>query len=55
MGGRYMYERFFEKTNWQNAVDTAFRQASLKIKAEPTPAGEQTVVLGPGWPGNFTA
>ncbi len=51
MGGRYMYERFFEKTNWQNAVDTAFRQASLKIKAEPTPAGEQTVVLGPGWPG----
>ena len=51
MGGRYMYERFFEKTNWQNAVDTAFSQASLKIKAEPTPAGEQTVVLGPGWPG----
>ncbi len=51
MGGRFMYERFFEKSNWQNAVDRAFSQASLKISAEPTPAGEQTVVLGPGWPG----
>ena len=34
-----------------NAVDNAYNQASLRLKAVSAPAGEQTVVLGPGWPG----
>ena len=31
-----------------------FQQAKVKLKAKETPAGEQTVVLGPGWPEFFT-
>ena len=29
----------------------AYRQAKIMINAEPAPAGEMIVVLGPGWPG----
>ena len=32
-------------------VDEALRQALVKLEAVPAPAGEMTVVLGPGWPG----
>ena len=33
-----------------NVLLTTFNQAVLKLSSKPTPAGEQTVVLGPGWP-----
>ena len=29
----------------------ALRQADVAMQAEPAPAGNMTVVLGPGWPG----
>ena len=50
-GGRHMYDRIFSKKNWKCAIDSAFQQAKVKLNAKETPAGEQTVVLGPGWPG----
>ena len=50
-GGRHMYDRLFSKKNWKCAIDSAFQQAKVKLNAKETPAGEQTVVLGPGWPG----
>ena len=51
MGGRYMYDNLFLSKSWKCAVDSAYNQAVLKLSSKPTPAGEQTVVLGPGWPG----
>ncbi len=50
-GGRYSYGDFFIENNWKNEVKKAIDQASIMLKAIPAPAGEQTVVLGPGWPG----
>src|SRR5436190_726418 len=50
-GGREGYERFIVTHAWQNAVDTAVRQALTNLEAVPAPAGEMDVVLGPGWPG----
>jgi len=50
-GGRHMYDRLFSTKNWKCAIDSAFQQANVKLIAKATPAGEQTVVLGPGWPG----
>ena len=50
-GGRHMYDLILNKLSWMNAVDNAYNQASLRLKAVSAPAGEQTVVLGPGWPG----
>ena len=50
-GGRHMYEKLFLTKNWRHAVDNAYKQANVKLIAKATPAGEQTVVLGPGWPG----
>ena len=50
-GGREGYERFIIAEAWQGAVDNAVRQALINLEAEPAPAGEMDVVLGPGWPG----
>ena len=50
-GGRHMYEKLFLTNNWKSAVDNAYNQANTKLLAKEIPAGEQTVVLGPGWPG----
>ena len=50
-GGRDMYSLVFKKTSWVHAVEKAYKQALTKLDAKETPAGEQTVVLGPGWPG----
>ncbi|MCB2100137.1 MAG: metalloprotease TldD, partial [Rhodobacterales bacterium] len=50
-GGRVAYDRFLEAETWQGAVDEALRQALVNLDSEPAPAGEMTVVLGPGWPG----
>ncbi len=51
MGGRYMYNKLLTDKNWKCAVNSAYNQANLKLSAKPSPAGEQTVILGPGWPG----
>jgi TldD protein len=50
-GGRQGYETYLDPTYWQGAVDEALRQALVNLEAVPAPAGEMTVVLGPGWPG----
>ena len=51
LGGRYDYSRLLSPATWQNAADEALRQALVNLDAVPAPAGEMTVVLGPGWPG----
>ncbi len=51
LGGRYMYDRLFAERAWKSAVDSAYNQAKIRLGAKKTPPGEQTVVLGPGWPG----
>ncbi len=50
-GGRHGYERITTPECWQAQVDEALRQALVNLDARPAPAGEMTVVLGPGWPG----
>jgi TldD protein len=51
MGGRYLYEALFEEANWTRAIDMAVDQAIANLDSVPAPAGEMTVLLGPGWPG----
>ncbi|MBU3077088.1 metalloprotease TldD [Sphingomonas quercus] len=51
LGGRYLYDRLFDETIWQGAVDTALAQALVNLESVAAPAGEMTVVCGPGWPG----
>ncbi len=50
-GGRSGYETYLAPEYWQAAIDEALRQALVNLEAVPAPAGEMTVVLGPGWPG----
>ncbi|MFC3676596.1 metalloprotease TldD [Ferrovibrio xuzhouensis] len=50
-GGRVGYARFLDPAHWQAEVDDALRQALVNLDSVPAPAGEMTVVLGPGWPG----
>ncbi len=50
-GGRVGYARFLEPASWRRQVDEALRQALVNLGSVPAPAGEMTVVLGPGWPG----
>ncbi len=50
-GGRSGYETYLDPTYWKAAVDEALRQALVNLQSVPAPAGEMTVVLGPGWPG----
>ncbi len=51
MGGRYLYDGLMDPENWQGAIDIALAQALVNLDAVAAPAGEMTVVLGPGWPG----
>ncbi len=51
VGGRETYARFITPDAWQAQVNEALRQALVNLKAEPAPAGEMEVVLGPGWTG----
>jgi TldD protein len=51
LGGRYAYDDLFNEKTWKSQVHEAISQASIMLQAIPAPAGEQTVVLGPGWPG----
>ena len=50
-GGRGGYETYVDPAYWHGAVDEALRQALVNLSSVPAPAGEMTVVLGPGWPG----
>jgi len=50
-GGRVEYQRYFDPVQWRAQVDEALRQALVNLGSVPAPAGEMTVVLGPGWPG----
>ncbi len=50
-GGREGYARFIDPAAWRGKVDEALRQALVNLEAEPAPAGEMEVVLGPGWTG----
>jgi TldD protein len=51
MGGRYLYDALFKEANWRRAVDEAVDQALANLDSIPAPAGDTTVLLGPGWPG----
>jgi TldD protein len=50
-GGRSGYEAYLDPDYWQAGVDEALRIALVNLTSIPAPAGEMTVVLGPGWPG----
>lgn len=50
-GGRVPLDEFLQEGAWRASADEALRQALVKLDAAPAPAGEMTVVLGPGWPG----
>src|SRR6266545_1728374 len=50
-GGRVPFDFFLEEERWQRFTSEAVRQATIKLAAVEAPAGELTVVLGPGWPG----
>ena len=49
-GGRFDYA-YFSDAVLQDYATRAVHQASVNLAAKPAPAGEMTVVLGPGWPG----
>jgi TldD protein len=51
LGGRYLYGKLFEDTEWNRAIDIALGQALTNLESVAAPAGEMPVVLGPGWPG----
>jgi len=51
LGGRYLYDTLFEEATWQRAIDEAIKQAEVNLRSVDAPAGEMTVLLGPGWPG----
>ncbi|TNE61820.1 MAG: metalloprotease TldD [Alphaproteobacteria bacterium] len=50
-GGRRAYDFLFDQSQWQAQVHEAIRQAAVNLESQDAPAGEMTVVLGPGWPG----
>jgi TldD protein len=51
MGGRWLYDDLFKPENWNRAIDEALAQALTNLESVAAPAGEMTVLLGPGWPG----
>jgi len=51
MGGRRLYDDLFEPETWNRAIDMALAQALTNLESVAAPAGEMTVLLGPGWPG----
>ena len=50
-GGRCDYACFVAGNHAQDYANEAVRQALVNLEARDAPAGEMTVVLGPGWPG----
>jgi len=51
IGGRADYQDYVGEDRWQDVVRKALAQSLVALAAEDAPAGEMTVVLGPGWPG----
>jgi TldD protein len=49
-GGRFGFA-YFDEAQINQYVDEAVAAALTNLEARPAPAGEMTVVLGPGWPG----
>jgi TldD protein len=49
-GGRFGLEHF-DDARLAEYVDQAVHAALTNLESRPAPAGEMTVVLGPGWPG----
>ena len=47
-GGRYLYDDLLDEGRWMRAVDEAVRQAMVNLESVEAPAGERTVLLGPG-------
>ena len=50
-GGRMGYHSYIDPSQWKAQVEEALRQALVNLDSVPAPAGEMSVVLGPGWPG----
>ena len=50
-GGRVALDFFLNEKTPEHFAREAARQAIVQLDAVPAPAGEMTVVLGPGWPG----
>src|SRR5271169_4585126 len=50
-GGRVALDFFQNEKTPEQFAQEAARQAIVQLNAVPAPAGEMTVVLGPGWPG----
>ena len=51
IGGRRLYDDLFAPETWNRAIDQALAQALTNLESVDAPAGEMTVLLGPGWPG----
>ncbi len=51
LGGRYLYDKLFEPATWNRCIDEALAQALVNLQSVDAPAGEMTVLVGPGWPG----
>jgi TldD protein len=49
-GGRFGLA-YFDEARIDEYVDDAVKAALTNLESRPAPAGEMTVVLGPGWPG----
>ena len=50
-GGRFTYPWLLQQGRAEQFAEEAVHQALVNLEAQPAPAGEMTVVLGPGWPG----
>lgn len=50
-GGRVSLDFFLKEKTPEHYAHEAGRQAIVQLGSVPAPAGEMTVVLGPGWPG----
>jgi TldD protein len=50
-GGRVTLDFFLNEKTPEHFANEAARQAIVQLGAVEAPAGEMTVVLGPGWPG----
>ncbi|BDI07146.1 metalloprotease TldD [Sphaerotilus microaerophilus] len=49
-GGRFGFA-YFDDAMLEGYVDRAVKSALTNLESRPAPAGEMTVVVGPGWPG----
>jgi TldD protein len=50
-GSRRAYTDYIAPEYWRAGVDEALRSAHVILQSVPAPAGEMSVILGPGWPG----